>query len=253
MGYKKRYEIPMSDEVCSQIKQISSRFSFSRIVESIGVTFLGKTFSYSCIDVLRAVILLLTWSVTNWMFVFLAWLSINWVAGLVGTYNFGWHSTYGSYIFWGLAIVSFLYSCIEVSRCKTPKSEFYKDLKKDIAKKVVEVTEYCIKNVKIFEDPKHGGYIYFLLTYNNEIVVFFDSESQDLAIGGYNPKDSAFKPRKTLKIHRTLFAKYIVSEEFIGDPLEFSESKLFISNTKKWPEHGQILHCNWNRIDFKYS
>lgn len=181
------------------------------------------------------------------------WLLLNWLLGLIITFDFGWNSQYRNYIFWSIVGLSYLYLFVEVAKSCGPDSKTREAIKKDLAKNIVKVSEYPISEVKVFEEPEHGGFIYFVRTFDSKVIALFDSESQDLSIDGEDPNNSPYKIRNILKISRTPIANHIVDEEFSGDIVAIPELKLFTDNTNIWPEHADLIKCKWENINAKYG
>ena len=231
----KEYEVPMSDEAFAELKRISS------------ITFLSK-------ESLRPI-----WEVVPLgaaMFasiLVVVWLLLNWLIGLISSLDFGWNSDSRNYILWPIVGFSYLYFFVVVAKSCRPSTKTREALKKDLAERIVKVSEYPITGVKIFEEPEHGGYIYFVRTFDNKVMALFDSESQDLSIDDKDPSDSSYKIREKLKITRAPNANIIVDEQFYGDIVTTPEIKVFTANTEAWPEHAEFVKCKWEHIDAKYG
>jgi hypothetical protein len=230
----KEYEIPMDNEVAAELNKISK------------TSFLSK-------DSLK-----LIWEVvplggtTIALVLVLIWIFINWLLGFIITFDFGWNSQYRNYILWPIVGLSYSWLFFEVAKTCGPNSQTKQALKKDLEVKVLKVSEYPIYEVKFFEEPEHGGFIYFVRTSGDKVLALFDSESQDLSIDDQDPKDSSYKIRNVLKISKAPNSNIIVGEQFSGEPVQIPELEVFTANTKIWPKHADFVKCKWENISAKY-
>ncbi len=178
---------------------------------------------------------------------------IGWVLELITTVDLGWSSPYGSYIFWLIVAFSFLWPLFEVLRSSGPSSETRQAICKDLEKNILKVSEYPIYEIKVFEEPEHGGFVYFCRTYRNRVIAIYDSESQELSINGEDPENSSYKVREILKIIKTPNSNILIEESFLGELVHNPELELLTANTKIWPEHTDFVKCAWENISAKYG
>lgn len=231
----REYEVPMDDEVAVRLKKASKTTLFSK--ESLKL--IGELVPLGGATLALVLVLL--------------WIFVNWLLGFIIAFDFGWNSQYRNYILW--SIVGFSYSLIlyEVAKSCGPNSKIRQAIEKDLAESILKVSEYPVYEVKVFEEPEHGGFIYFVRTFGDKVLALFDSESQDLSIDGKEPKNSTYKIRKKLQIFRAPNSNIIVKEQFDGDFVEIPEMELFTGNTKIWPEHAGFVKCKWTNISVKYG
>ena len=179
------------------------------------------------------------------------WLIVAKIFNLFTNFEFGWNTEHKGFILVGIIITSFFYSFFKIIinfiNLK-PSKKIIKEIKKDLEKNKIYKTSYEIKNIKVFKEPEHGGYIYYLLTTKNEIIVVYDSESQDLSMEGKNPKNSSYKPRRFFEIFKTKYSKLLIKDYFKGEILNFPEPEIMKEDPKNWPEHGSIIMSNWDDI-----
>ena len=230
-----RKEISISNDVRKMLLRMSSKGLFSK--ESVSVFM--EIVPYGSL-----VLSLITISI---------WLFFNWFVGLFLDFDFGWGSEYRNVILISIVLLCFGFLSFEIIRRETPDKALRNKINKDLSAGVLEIIEYEIKSLKVFEEPEHGGFIYFLLTADDEVLVMYDSESQDLSIDDQDPMSSSFLPRRMLKISKTIYSDIIVSEEFLGDLIEFPELEVMTAKTSIWPEHGKIVRCKWDKIESKYA
>ena len=231
----KEYEIPMDNDVASELHKVSK------------TSFLSK-------DSLKQI-----WEVvplggsTLALVLVLIWIFINWLLGFIVAFDFGWNSQYRNYILWPIVGFSYSWFLFEVAKSCGPNSKTRLAVKKDLEVKILKVSEYPIYEAKVFEEPEHGGFIYFVRTSGDKVLALFDSESQDLSIDGQDPKDSSYKIRSVLKISRAPNSNIIVDEQYSGDLVQISELEVFTENTKIWPEHAGFVKCKWENVSAKYG
>lgn len=231
----KEYEIPMSEKVATELKRASTTSFLSK--ESLKLIWEVVPLGAAILSLILIVL----------------WLFLNWLIGLIISIDFGWGSQYRNYILWPIVVLSYLYFFVETAKSCGLDSKIREALKEDLAGKILKVSEYPIIEVKVFEEPEHGGFIYFVLSCDDKVIALFDYESQDLSIDGEDPKNSSYKVRKNLKISKTPIANFIVDDHFFGEIVEIPEINVFTENTEIWPVHAEYVKCKWENVDARYS
>ncbi len=186
-------------------------------------------------------------------FLVLVWLIVDWIAGFVVDFDFGWNSQYGSAIFWSIVGISFIYPVYEEQRCNRPSRERIRALQADIESGKLTVEEHEIRAAKVFQEPEHLGLFYFLLTADNRVYVAFDYESVELNEDGENPLDSTFRPKSVLRLGMTKHAQVPLVEEFLGDAIEVPEPVPMTHKGRRWPEPETFVDTPWAEIESYYG
>lgn len=186
-------------------------------------------------------------------FLVLVWLILNWVAGFIVDFDFGWNGPYGSTIFWSIVGISFVYSFYEEQRCSRPSRERIRALQADIESGTLNVEEHEIQAAKVFQEPEHLGLFYFLLTSEDRVYVAFDYESVELNENGENPLDSTFRPKSLLRLGTTTNAQVPLVEEFIGEKIDVPEPLPMTLKTRRWPEPEEFVDTPWAEIESHYG
>lgn len=230
-----KVEVPIDNDLKAKLIKMSSGYKFN--MESLALIKETVPHLGSMISIVTVLI----------------WLFLNWIIGLFTSLDFGWNSDYHSYIFGGIIIISFAYTLFTVVRRERPNANTKKQIKKDLTKGVIELYTYMVKDLKVFVEPEHGGFIYFILSTDDEVIAIFDSESQDLSISDKDPKSSSFIPRRTLEIYKTIYSNIVVDDAFKGKLIEFPELRDISLDTTNWPEHGELINCLWGDIENTYS
>lgn len=185
--------------------------------------------------------------------VVLLWLLLAWIVRTIFGFDFGWNYPHGTIIFWSIICLSLSYIVVSVIRSQKPNHQRREKLILDIKNGKILVEEHRLTEAKVFEEPEHGGYIYFFRTTEGKVFVFFDNESQDLAVGGEDAKMSSFVPRTQLKVERTPIAKDWIRDEIFGTKLAVTEPLLMTDDTNKWPPDGEFIDISWSDIVTKYG
>src|SRR5437763_11138033 len=137
---------------------------------------------------------LLLWAVSL-LAVLAAWLALGWIAGKAFDIDLGLRST-ATLALVGVAaplcaIVAALSSVRWIRAWPDPRPQ----LRDDVALSRVHEERYVFSEAKRFQEPEHGGLIYFLRSNENEVFTVFDDESQSLGVDDKNPLESAYRPR----------------------------------------------------------
>ena len=231
----KEYEIAMDKDVAAELVKISettflSKESLKLIWETVPMG--GTIISFVLV---------------------LVWLFINWFLGFIVPLDFGWNSQYRNYILWPIVGFSYLWLFFEVALTCGPDPQIKQALRKDLEKRVLKVSEYPIYEAKVFEEPEHGGFIYFVRTSGDKVLALFDAESQDLSIDGQDPFDSSYKIRSVLKISRAPNSNMIVDEQFSGKLVPIPEPEVCNEDSDIWPEHADFVKCKWEKVSSIYA
>jgi hypothetical protein len=123
----------------------------------------------------------------------------------------------------------------------------------DLSSETVEEKTLNIVDAMRFQEPEHGGFLYFLRTSDERVYVQFDYESQDLGVDGQDPMLSKYSPRTVLKIIRAPQSGHILASDFSGDPVRISQTKKLKAKPRKWPEPDTFCKIPWSRLASAYA
>jgi hypothetical protein len=104
-----------------------------------------------------------------------------------------------------------------------------------------------------FQEPEHGGLIYFLRTAEGAVMVFFDHESQDLGVQGADPLNSRFEPLRNLVMARSPRAGYVIEKCFSGDALDAGAPAALTLEPSRWPDDEGLCDIPWDELDARLS
>ena len=108
---------------------------------------------------------------------------------------------------------------------------------------------YRFVDARRFQEPEHGGLIYFLHTSDDRVLVLYDYDSQDLGVQGLDPLTSSFRPKHELALVRTTDSEMVISTVFSGEGFTFSETTELRAPPDQWPESETFYDVHWSDLD----
>jgi hypothetical protein len=108
---------------------------------------------------------------------------------------------------------------------------------------------YRFVGVKRFQEPEHGGLIYFLRADDERVLVLYDAESQSMGAGGEDPVASPFRPRTELTMARAPATKYVLDKRFTGSLMDLGEPIELAVSPKQWPEQDELCEIAWDQLE----
>lgn len=181
-----------------------------------------------------------------------SWLLIAWVVRLFTGFDFGWNSPWGMTIVWSLIGLSFFYATFNIMRGGRPVSPENIGIAADLRAGKVRVEEIEFVDIKGFEEPEHGGFLYFLKTTDDRVFAALDYESQTLAINDEDPLTSPDRPRRLLKLVTAPISGQCLNFRFSGDLLECSQWFVLTADLERWPDFESFVAVDWNDLDWKF-
>jgi hypothetical protein len=190
----------------------------------------------------------LLWAVSL-LAVVAAWLALGWVAGKAFDIDLGLHST-ATLALVGVAtplcaIVATLSSVRWMRTWPDPRPQ----LRDDVAQSRVSEERYVFSEAKRFQEPEHGGLIYFLRSNDNEVFTVFDDESQSLGVDDKNPLQSRYRPQSHLMIVRAPNSGIVLNSQFSGSELTVDEPVELGVAPPEWPEDQQLCAIPWEQLE----
>lgn len=188
------------------------------------------------------------WAVTSLCFVVI-WSAIAWVAGKVAGVQCGLSSSVGV---WAVIVVIPLcgiYAAISSVRWVRSWKDYRPLMQADLDAGQVQEERYAFTAAKRFQEPEHGGLLYFLHTVEGKVFTMFDSESQDLGIYEQDPLTSSFRPRSELVMVRSPNTGFVIRQTFSGEPLELGPPLEIEANPKDWPESETYCDIPWADLE----
>ena len=100
-----------------------------------------------------------------------------------------------------------------------------------------------------FQEPEHGGLVYFLRSVDGRVFVVFDQESQDLGVRGKDPLTSPFRPASRLRLVLLPATRTAIVREFSGVPLDPGAPLELTASPKDWPESDEFCDLPWDALE----
>ena len=126
-------------------------------------------------------------------------------------------------------------------------------LQADLENGRVSEEHYDFVAARRFQEPEHGGLIYFLRTREGSVMAFFDHESQDLGARGEDPLKSRFEARSELLIVRAPRARRVIQQEFSGEVLDAGAPAVLTLDPEGWPDSEEYCDIPWDELDARLS
>jgi hypothetical protein len=188
------------------------------------------------------------------MFVFvLAWAMVAWIMRRWMDVDVGWKSPIGGWIVTLGVLGSALIAVVSSVRWVASWRDYRPLVHADIESGRVIEEHYQFDEAKRFQEPEHGGLIYFLRTDDGNVLTFFDHESQDLGARGEDPLQSSFVPLAELIIVRAPRSAFVIDKRFAGKPLGVGAPLPLTVEPGEWPESDVSCDIPWNELEARLS
>lgn len=177
------------------------------------------------------------------------WLAVAWVSRRTGNAEFGLSSPVA---WWVVAIatpLSAIYATVSSVRWAKGWKDQRPQFRADIDGARVDEEHYAFTAAKRFQEPEHGGLIYFLRTTEDRVLTLFDHESQDLGAQEQDPLSSSFRPMSALVMVRAPKTGFVVEKNFAGTPLEAGDPVALDLEPKLWPETECYCNIPWAELE----
>jgi len=177
------------------------------------------------------------------------WLGAAWLGRKLLDAEFGWRSPAGLWI-WGIAIaLTAILAVVSSVRWVSAWKDYRPLLQADIDDAQVTEEHYAFTEAKRFQEPEHGGLLYFLRTKDDKVFTLFDHESQDLALQGGDPLKSPFVLKSSLVMVKAPKADWVISKHFSGEVLEAGDPMDLELDPKDWPESECYCDIPWDQLE----
>jgi hypothetical protein len=188
------------------------------------------------------------WAVST-LFLILIWLAFAWGARQLLHVEIGRTSVVAA---WGAAVCA-AFAIVSSIRWVKSWPDARPLLQADLESNRVAEEHYQFVAARRFQEPEHGGLIYFLRTSERNVMVFFDHESQDLGARGEDPLKSSFEPRSELLMVRAPRARFIIDKQFSGEVLDAGEPVPLTLDPHSWPDSEEYCEIPWDELDARLS
>jgi hypothetical protein len=180
---------------------------------------------------------------------FVVWLSVAWPARLMGGRDIGLQSAWAPWIFAVGVPLCAVYAVVAALRWLANLPNLGPSLRADLDNGEVAEESYRFTAARRFQDPEHGGLMYFLRTPEDRVFVIYDAESQELGARGRDPLASAFQAHSDLTLIRAPRSDVVISRSFAGDALDAGDPSELALPPRHWPESETYCDFAWSELE----
>lgn len=192
-----------------------------------------------------------SWQLASGLFcmAIFVWMVLVLIALLASDSSMGFRSPYRAHIVIGIALASGLLAAILSYREIRNPPAGVRAMQADLVADTVHEEPLEVREVKRFQEPEHGGLLYFLKLADGRVYVLFDHESQDLGAQGQDPLKSSFAPKSLLTVARLPQSEIALSSDFSGEALALSAPKVLELEPDVWPQPDAFCAVPWEQLE----
>jgi hypothetical protein len=185
----------------------------------------------------------------------LGWGLIGWLGRKLLAIDIGWKANFAPWMLLLGGVVAGLFSILSTARwLRSSKTKSNRVLvRTDLSNGVVLEERLKFAEAKKFQEPEHGGLIYFLHTADDRVLVLYDHESQDLGVDDQDPLSSSFQPKTDLLLVRAPHSHLVITRTFTGEPLVAGRISEMIAAPKLWPETDEFFDVPWADLESRFA
>lgn len=177
------------------------------------------------------------------------WLVLGWLAGKVLGINLGLRSTATLWVV-GLATPACaVFAVISSARWVRNWADYRPQLRGDLAESRVNEERYIFTEAKRFQEPEHGGLVYFLRGGEDEVFTIYDHVSQALGVDGKDPLHSSYRPQSSLLIVRAPKSGFVLSSQASGATLNLAAPVELAVGPEEWPAAETLCNIPWDQLE----
>ncbi len=181
------------------------------------------------------------------------WLLLAWLGRKFVEVNFGLGSPAGPWVLGiGVPLIA-VFAVLSTVRWVRAWRDIRPALREDIEHGTVVEEHYTFAAAKRFQEPEHGGLLYFLHSANERALVLYDHESQNLGVQGADPLSSSFVPRAELVMVRAPHTRFVLGKEFSGPELKAGAPKELTAPPSEWPEQDEYCKYGWGELEARLA
>ncbi|OGB09842.1 MAG: hypothetical protein A3E23_07080 [Burkholderiales bacterium RIFCSPHIGHO2_12_FULL_65_48] len=190
---------------------------------------------------------------TSLLALVVVWLLLGWLASKVWDVHLGLRSTA---TLWVMALATPACAVLAVrSSVKWVRTlpDYRPLLRQDLADSLVNEERYVFTEARRFQEPEHGGLMYFLRTNEDEVFTVYDYESQTLGIDDQDPLQSAYRPQTQLVVIRAPNSGLVLCSQGSGAPLEVGAPVDLAVGPEKWPKPETLCDIPWSQLNVRLA
>lgn len=185
---------------------------------------------------------------TSLLLLVVVWVICAWLVRQSLGVDYGWRSAASPWILGISTVLCALLAVISSVRWVKGWKDIRPGLRDDLAAAQVVEEHYLFDAAKRFQEPEHGGLMYFLHTTDDRVLTLFDHESQNLGVREKDPLASSFRPTSKLIMVRAPVTGLVISMAFENEPLDAGEPVELAVPPEQWPETEQYCGIPWSRL-----
>jgi hypothetical protein len=188
------------------------------------------------------------WAVSL-LVVVVAWLAVGWLVGKALNLNLGLHSSATAWVVAVATPLCAVFAVLSSIRWVRAWPDFGPQLQSDLTRAEVIEERYVFTETKRFQEPEHGGLIYFLRSTENEVFTVYDHESQTLGLDDKDPLLSSYRPQASLLIVRAPSSGFVLSSQSSGAELRVGPPLELSVKPAEWPEAESLCSIPWEQLE----
>lgn len=192
------------------------------------------------------------WAGSMLVFV-LCWAVVGWMGRIAFAVDIGWKAPLAPWLLLIGAAGVTLFSVFSTIRWLKSSPDHRSLVRTDLAESSVLEEQLQFVAAKVFQEPEHGGLMYFFRTPDDRVFVIYDHESQDLGAAGEDPHASAFQPRAQLTLVRAPMSRIPISINFRGPPLSAGAVMELAVDPKQWPAPEEFCDVAWHELEHRFA
>jgi len=178
---------------------------------------------------------------------YVGWLLVGWL--LRKAFDAAWTESLDPWVLAVAAAGSAAFAAVIALRGFRRARALGPKLRRDLQAGVVEEEHFRIVEARRFQEPEHGGLIYFLRGEDERTLVLYDEESQELGAADKDPLRSRFRVRSELAIVKAPQARITLDKRFSGRPLDVGAPCALNLAPTKWPEDESVCPIPWRDLE----
>jgi hypothetical protein len=179
----------------------------------------------------------------------IVWAAVAWLIRRAIGLDYGWQSSAAIWIVMAGALLCAVFAVISTVRWVKGWPDDREELRTDLSGGRVVEESYRFTEAKRFQEPEHGGLVYFLRTENDRVLVLYDPESANLGAAGEDPLSSPFRPSTELTMVRAPATRFVLDKRFNGSAMELSAPIALAVQPEEWPEQDEFCAISWNDLE----
>jgi hypothetical protein len=178
-----------------------------------------------------------------------AWLTLGWLAGKVFAVDLGLRSSATLWVLGMAAPACAVFAIVSSAGWVRNRTDHRRLLQQDLSSNQVAEEHYVFTDARRFQEPEHGGLLYFLRSAENEVFTVHDHESQDLGVDNRDPLQSSYRPQSHLRVVRAPRSGFVLGSQSSGTVLNAGAPVELCLAPEDWPEAQTLCNIPWSQLE----